>query len=173
MFFVLSRAWDKENILSPHKESNLRPSDSTLRCSTTEPQRHYGERNGNWNLRSKLRELIIRHATNSSYQSLYSSFVVFRQIWSSGVVKFNSRFAQLVTHQLVSAIRHFQGPKLYLKCVVILPISREKCIRKNTTQHVVQQRSCSPRTENSNEILHCVFSHATSPQSQHALVSPQ
>ena len=27
-FFVLSRAWDKEKILSPHKESNLRPSDS-------------------------------------------------------------------------------------------------------------------------------------------------
>ena len=23
--FVLSRAWDKEKILSPHKESNLRP----------------------------------------------------------------------------------------------------------------------------------------------------
>ena len=30
MFFVLSRAWDKEKILSPHKESNLRPSDSGL-----------------------------------------------------------------------------------------------------------------------------------------------
>ena len=27
MFFVLSRAWDKEKILSPHEESNLRPSD--------------------------------------------------------------------------------------------------------------------------------------------------
>ena len=41
---VLSRAWDKEKILSPHEESNLRPSDSTLRCSTTEPQILYGER---------------------------------------------------------------------------------------------------------------------------------
>ena len=30
VFFVLSRAWDKENILSPHEESNLRPSDSAL-----------------------------------------------------------------------------------------------------------------------------------------------
>ena len=29
-FFVLSRAWDKEKILSPHEESNLRPSDSAL-----------------------------------------------------------------------------------------------------------------------------------------------
>ena len=27
MFFFLSRAWDKEKILSPHEESNLRPSD--------------------------------------------------------------------------------------------------------------------------------------------------
>ena len=26
-FFVLSRAWDKEKILSPHEESKLRPSD--------------------------------------------------------------------------------------------------------------------------------------------------
>ena len=34
--FVLSRAWDKEKILSPYEESNLRPSDSALRCSTTE-----------------------------------------------------------------------------------------------------------------------------------------
>ena len=44
MFFVLSRAWDKEKILSPHEESNLRPSDSVLRCSTTEPQRLHSER---------------------------------------------------------------------------------------------------------------------------------
>ena len=33
-----------QRILSPHEESNLRPSDSTLQCSTTEPQRLYGER---------------------------------------------------------------------------------------------------------------------------------
>ena len=33
VFFVLSRAWDKEKILSPREESNLRPSDSALRCS--------------------------------------------------------------------------------------------------------------------------------------------
>ena len=45
-FFVLSRAWDKEKILSPHEESNLSPSDSALRCSTTEPQRLSGERRG-------------------------------------------------------------------------------------------------------------------------------
>ena len=43
MFFVLSRAQDKEKILSSHEESNLRPPDSTLRCSTTEPRRLYGE----------------------------------------------------------------------------------------------------------------------------------
>ena len=43
MFFVLSQAWDKEKIVSPHEESNLRPSDSALWCSTTEPQRLYHE----------------------------------------------------------------------------------------------------------------------------------
>ena len=32
MFSILSRAWDKENILSPHEESNLRTTDSALRC---------------------------------------------------------------------------------------------------------------------------------------------
>ena len=36
--FVLSRAWDKEKILCPHEESNLRPLDSMLQCSTTEQQ---------------------------------------------------------------------------------------------------------------------------------------
>ena len=41
--FVLSRAWDKEKILSPYEESTLRPSDSALRCSTTELQRLHGE----------------------------------------------------------------------------------------------------------------------------------
>ena len=44
MFFVLSRGWDREKILSPQEESTLRPSDSALRCSTTETQRLYGER---------------------------------------------------------------------------------------------------------------------------------
>ena len=44
MFFVVLQAWDKEKILSPHEESNLRPSDSALWCSTTESQGLYGER---------------------------------------------------------------------------------------------------------------------------------
>ena len=35
--------WDKEKILSPHEESKLRLSNSTLWCPTTEPQRLYGE----------------------------------------------------------------------------------------------------------------------------------
>ena len=34
----------KEKILSPPEESSLGPSDSALRCSTTEPQRLHGER---------------------------------------------------------------------------------------------------------------------------------
>ena len=48
MFCVLSRAGDKEKILSSYKEWNLRPSDSALRCCTTEPQRLYGERRPLW-----------------------------------------------------------------------------------------------------------------------------
>ena len=42
--FVLSRECNKENILSLHEESNVRLSDSALRCSSTEPQRLYVER---------------------------------------------------------------------------------------------------------------------------------
>ena len=44
MFFILSQTWDKEKILSPHEKSNLKSSDSALRCFTTEPQRLNGER---------------------------------------------------------------------------------------------------------------------------------
>ena len=36
-FFVLSRVWEKEKVLSTHKGSNLSPSDSALGRSTTEP----------------------------------------------------------------------------------------------------------------------------------------
>ena len=42
--FVLSRAWDKKKILSPHEELHLRPLDSTPQCSTTEPHRLHGGR---------------------------------------------------------------------------------------------------------------------------------
>ena len=41
--FVLSQVWVKEENVSSHKESNLRPSESTLCCSITEPHRLYGE----------------------------------------------------------------------------------------------------------------------------------
>ena len=44
MFFVLSWVWEKEKNLSTHEELNLRPSDSVLHFSTTEPQRLYAER---------------------------------------------------------------------------------------------------------------------------------
>ena len=44
MFFVLSRARDEEKLLILHEESNIRPLDSALRFSTSEPQRLYGER---------------------------------------------------------------------------------------------------------------------------------
>ena len=36
-FFVSLQAWDKEKNLSHYVESNLRPSDSALQCSTTKP----------------------------------------------------------------------------------------------------------------------------------------
>ena len=41
--FVLSQVWDKEKILSPHEELNLRPLAFAIQCSTTEPQRLHGE----------------------------------------------------------------------------------------------------------------------------------
>ena len=43
VFFILSWTWDKEKLLSPHEESNLRPLNSVLWCSTTKPQSLYGE----------------------------------------------------------------------------------------------------------------------------------
>ena len=42
--FRLVTSVKQRKILSPREESNLRLSDSTLRCSTTEPQRLHGER---------------------------------------------------------------------------------------------------------------------------------
>ena len=39
--FCLVSSVRKKNI--PHEESNLKPSDSALRCFTTEPQRLYGK----------------------------------------------------------------------------------------------------------------------------------
>ena len=44
VFRLVTSVWRNKKILSPHEESNLRPSDSALRCSTTEPQRPSGER---------------------------------------------------------------------------------------------------------------------------------
>ena len=38
----------QRKILSSYKEWNLKPSDSALRCCTTEPQRLYGERRPLW-----------------------------------------------------------------------------------------------------------------------------
>ena len=42
--FRLVTSMGQRKILSPHEDSNLRLSDSALRCSTTEPQRFHGER---------------------------------------------------------------------------------------------------------------------------------
>ena len=43
MCFRLVMSVGKEKILSRYEELNLTPSDSMLRCSTTEPQRLHGE----------------------------------------------------------------------------------------------------------------------------------
>ena len=59
MFFILSRALDKEQILSPHEEWNFRPLDSLLCCSFTEPQRLYSE----WGLLSCCR----KHGTKKKF----------------------------------------------------------------------------------------------------------
>ena len=37
VFHLVTSVGTKKKILSPYEESNLRPSDSALRCSTTEP----------------------------------------------------------------------------------------------------------------------------------------
>ena len=42
--FGLVTSVGQGKLLSPHEESNLRPSDSALRCSTTESQRLHGKR---------------------------------------------------------------------------------------------------------------------------------
>ena len=62
----MSRAWNKENILSPHEESNVRLSDSALRCSSTEPQRLYVER-GLCSLSSFYGSLLGMDLTNKKW----------------------------------------------------------------------------------------------------------
>ena len=71
-FIILSLTWDKEKILSPHEESNLRPPDFMLWCSTTEAQRLYGEQ-GLWQDEKNvflyfLTELKTKHLSYSIYK---------------------------------------------------------------------------------------------------------
>ena len=68
-FIVLSRAWDKEKILSPHEESNLRRSDSALRCSTTKPQTLCGEQGP---LRSSCMTPVLQTARISDVDFFFS-----------------------------------------------------------------------------------------------------
>ena len=48
MYFWLVTSAKQRKILSPLEESNLRPSDLTIWCSTTEPQRLYSEQGPLW-----------------------------------------------------------------------------------------------------------------------------
>lgn len=59
MCFVLWRAGDKEKILILQDNSNLRPSDSTHQCSTTEPQGLYTNTKNNSDTSSYLCSLTI------------------------------------------------------------------------------------------------------------------
>ena len=67
MLSVLSRAWCKEKIQSVHEDWDLRPSDSALLCSTTEPPRlHQG-----WSpLRSSYLTRVLHTARISVVDSL-------------------------------------------------------------------------------------------------------
>ena len=53
--FRLVTSVGQKRILSPHEESNLRPLDFVLRCSTAKPQRLYGE----WGLLQSL-DFVIK-----------------------------------------------------------------------------------------------------------------
>ena len=77
MFFVLSRAWDKEKVLSLHEESNLRPSDSALRCSTSEPQSLSGEQ-------GPLRSSYMTHVLHTTRISYVDSVVFVNRIKKDG-----------------------------------------------------------------------------------------
>ena len=79
MFFVLSRAWDKEEILSPHEESNLRPSDSAFRCSTTEPQRLHGNYGNYGNFQKR-----ISHTKNILAIRQGHSFISLKKFYRKG-----------------------------------------------------------------------------------------
>ena len=61
--FRLVASVEQRIILSPHEESNLRPSGSALRCSTTEPERLYGKR-------GLLRSSVLHTAKMSNFYSV-------------------------------------------------------------------------------------------------------
>ena len=67
MSFVLSLVWDIEKFLIPHEELNLRPWDSALQCSTTEPQRLCGEQGP---LKSSCMTQILHIAKISNVDSI-------------------------------------------------------------------------------------------------------
>ena len=82
MYFALSRACDNDKTLSTQEKSNLRPSDSTLPCSTTEPQRLYGERGP---LRSSYITRVLHTAKISDVDSV---------MFVNGIRKLEFFFAQ-------------------------------------------------------------------------------
>ena len=72
VFLCFYERGTKKKILSPHEESNLRPTDSAHWCSTTEPQRLHGERgqlrSSSFNLLWKIFWKIYHFGRYTSWQ---------------------------------------------------------------------------------------------------------
>ena len=116
MFFVISRAWEKEKILSPHEESNLKPSDSALGCSTTEPQR-------------------LRWAQNpkvwGSIPHGDSEIILFPSLVTRRKTSFSFFFFELKTYQISYSIyKHYAidvaNPSKCIQCILRTRTVRER-----------------------------------------------
>ena len=96
VFFVLSRAWDKETILSSHEESNLRLSVSALRCSTTESQRVCGEQAIHWSTHQIIPSISGAFCCCSVCLFLFCFLPDYFILWSVARKQFESRLVNLV-----------------------------------------------------------------------------
>ena len=113
-FFVLSRAWDKEKIPSSHEKSNLKLSDSALRCSTTETQRLF----------------VGRGPLRSSYMIsvLHTATIRVAKVNKQG----NNRLT--IVQQIVSLINCFHQEKIMVSLFPLVFNLKFKCYRKRSDQ---------------------------------------
>ena len=112
----MSRAWEKEKILSPHEESNLRLSDSVLGCPTTEPQR-------------------LRWAQNpkvwGSIPHGDSEVILFPSLVTRRKTSFSFFFIELKTYQISYSIyKHYAidvaNPSKCIQCILRTRTVRER-----------------------------------------------